>query len=210
MTKAQNYIGVGWWWGGGAHWVLMWHLTRRSLYQCLMPYYAHRCQTSTLITVQINFWQNSDPFSKKEHFSSWKLTELEHFCQAQLQLQLQLQSQLWVQFSITLQSPNRVSSKSSTPDQKNILTQFRLHLNCIWSTSKLLLSFISVESQLHHSWISGTSNLHLRFISAQLQLELDFTCLLASFTFLWACPHRIPNFLGIKVNSNRHKSHSSH
>ena len=60
------------WHLGGAHWVLMWHLTRRGLCQCLMPDYARRCRTSTLIMVPINFWRNSDPFKKKEHFSSSK------------------------------------------------------------------------------------------------------------------------------------------
>ena len=57
----------------GAHWVLMWHLTRSGLYHCLMPYYAQRCQTSTLIMVPINFWRNSDPFKRKQHFSSSKI-----------------------------------------------------------------------------------------------------------------------------------------
>ena len=43
----------------------MWHLTHRGLYHCLMPDYVWRCQTSTLIMVPIIFWQNSDPFKKK-------------------------------------------------------------------------------------------------------------------------------------------------
>ena len=41
---------------------------RRGLFHCLMPDYARRCRTSTLIMVPINFWQNSDPL-KKKHFS---------------------------------------------------------------------------------------------------------------------------------------------
>ena len=57
---------------GGAHWALMWYLTRKSLYQYLMPDYARRCQTSTLILVAINFWRNSDQIKKKT------LTELEN------------------------------------------------------------------------------------------------------------------------------------
>ena len=70
--------------GGGAHWVLMWHLTRRGLYHCLMPDYAWRCRTSTLIMVPINFWRNSDPFKKKEHFSSSKTDRVNEsiFCQS--------------------------------------------------------------------------------------------------------------------------------
>ena len=44
------------------HWALMWHLTRRGLCNCLIPDYARRCRTSTLIMVPINFWRNSDPF----------------------------------------------------------------------------------------------------------------------------------------------------
>ena len=32
--------------------------------------YACQCRTSTLIMVPINFWRNSDPFKKEEHFSS--------------------------------------------------------------------------------------------------------------------------------------------
>ena len=58
---------------------LMWHLTRRGLYQCLMLDYAHRCRTSTLIMVSINFWQNSDPFKNEEHFSSSKIDRLRAF-----------------------------------------------------------------------------------------------------------------------------------
>ena len=52
-------------WVGPPHWVLMWHLARRGLYQCSMPDYASMCQTSTMIMVPINLWQNSDPFKKK-------------------------------------------------------------------------------------------------------------------------------------------------
>ena len=40
----------------------------RGLFHCLMPEYARRCQTSTLIRVPINFWRNSDPFKKKTFF----------------------------------------------------------------------------------------------------------------------------------------------
>ena len=36
--------------------------TCRGLCHCLLPDYAQRCQTSTLIMVPIKFWQNSDPF----------------------------------------------------------------------------------------------------------------------------------------------------
>ena len=64
---------------GGAHWTLMWHLACRGLYHCLMPDYAWRCWTSTLIMVPINFWQNSDPFKKKEHFSSSKTNRVKAF-----------------------------------------------------------------------------------------------------------------------------------
>ena len=66
-------------WGVGVHWVLMWLLTCRGLYKCLMPDYACRCQTNTLIMVPINFWRNYDTFIKKEIFLDQKLTELEHF-----------------------------------------------------------------------------------------------------------------------------------
>ena len=64
--------------GGFAHthWVLMWHLTRRGLYNCFMPDYARRCRISPLIMVPINFWQTSDPFKKRKNiFLSQKLTE---------------------------------------------------------------------------------------------------------------------------------------
>ena len=61
------------------HWVLMWHLTHRGLYQCLIPDYAQRCRTSTLMMVPINFWRNSDPFEKEEVFLAQRLKELEHF-----------------------------------------------------------------------------------------------------------------------------------
>ena len=50
------------------NWVLMWHLTRRGLCHCLMPDYARRSRTSTLIMVPIKFWRNSDPFKKKRTF----------------------------------------------------------------------------------------------------------------------------------------------
>ena len=66
-------------WRGGAHWALMWHLNRSDLCQCLMPDYAQRCRTSTLIMVPINFWRNSDPFKKKEHFSSSKIDQVRAF-----------------------------------------------------------------------------------------------------------------------------------
>ena len=87
---------------------------------------------------------------------------ISHFyCQAQLNLQLQLPSQLWVEFSITLQYPNhpttRISSESSAPDRKNILSQSKLHLNCLWSTSMFHLSYIWVAS----SCIQDASKLHL-------------------------------------------------
>ena len=39
-----------------------------TLYQCLMPDYAHRCRTSTLMMVPINFWRNSDPLKKRNIF----------------------------------------------------------------------------------------------------------------------------------------------
>ena len=47
--------------------------------QFLMPDYAHRYRTSTLIMVPINFWRNSDQFKKKNIFLAQKLTVLEHF-----------------------------------------------------------------------------------------------------------------------------------
>ena len=46
---------------------------------CLMPDYAHKCRTSTLKMVPINFWRNSDPFKKKEHFSSSKIDRVRAF-----------------------------------------------------------------------------------------------------------------------------------
>ena len=65
---------------GGTHWALnLWHLTCRGLYQCSIPDYARRCRTSTLITIPINFWRNSDPFTEKKIFLAQKFTELEHF-----------------------------------------------------------------------------------------------------------------------------------
>ena len=52
---------------------------RRGLCQSFMLEYAHRCRTSTVIIVPINFWQNSDPFKKKEHFSSSKIDRVRAF-----------------------------------------------------------------------------------------------------------------------------------
>ena len=54
--------------GRGAHWVLMWHLTREGIYLSFMPDYAQKCRTRSLIMVPIEFWRNSDLFKKKEHF----------------------------------------------------------------------------------------------------------------------------------------------
>ena len=64
---------------GGGH-TGLWGDTspRRGLCHCLKPDYAHKCRTSTLIMVPINYWQNSDPF-KKKHFLAQKFTKLEHF-----------------------------------------------------------------------------------------------------------------------------------
>ena len=47
---------------------VMWHLAHRGLYRFLMPDYSHRCRTSTLIMIPINFWWNSDPFKKRTFF----------------------------------------------------------------------------------------------------------------------------------------------
>ena len=52
---------------------------RRGLCHCLMPDYALRCRTSTMIMVPINFWRNSDPFKKEEHFSSSKMDRVRAF-----------------------------------------------------------------------------------------------------------------------------------
>ena len=60
---------------------MVWHFARKDLYHCLMPDYAWRYRTSTLIMAPINFWWNSDPFKKKNIFLAQKLTELEHFLQ---------------------------------------------------------------------------------------------------------------------------------
>ena len=65
--------------GGGAHWALMWHLARRVLYHCLMPDYAWRCRTSTLIMIPIDIWRNSDLFKNKERFSSSKIDQVRAF-----------------------------------------------------------------------------------------------------------------------------------
>ena len=54
-------------------------VTLRVLHQCLMPSYACRFRTSTLIMVPINFWRDSDPFKKKEHFSSSKIDRVRAF-----------------------------------------------------------------------------------------------------------------------------------
>ena len=42
-------------------------------------FWGRRCLTSTLIMVPINFWQNSDPFKKREHFSSSKIDRVRAF-----------------------------------------------------------------------------------------------------------------------------------
>ena len=71
-------------WVEGAHWLLLLHLTRRGLYPCLMSDYAHRCRTSTLIMIPINFWRNSDHLKKKNIFLAQKLTVLlqNFFCKS--------------------------------------------------------------------------------------------------------------------------------
>ena len=44
-----------------------------------MPNYGRGCLISTLITVPINFWRNSDLFKKKEPFSSSKIDQVRAF-----------------------------------------------------------------------------------------------------------------------------------
>ena len=65
-----NYFNFIFYWGGGAHRILMWHLTRWGLYHCFMQDHARRCRTSTVKMASKIFWRNSYPFKKKEHFSS--------------------------------------------------------------------------------------------------------------------------------------------
>ena len=67
-------------------------------------------------------------------------------CQAQLNLRLEFSITLHYPNHPSTQPPNRISSESSAPDCKNILSQSRLHLNCIWSTSNFHLSYIWVAS----------------------------------------------------------------
>ena len=47
-----------------------------------MPNYAHRCRTSTLIIVPINFWRNSDPFKKRTFFKLKILPSKSIFCKS--------------------------------------------------------------------------------------------------------------------------------
>ena len=85
MSAIVGYLGHIWtpdpflWSPAPPPWALMWHFARRGLYHCLMPDYTHRCRTSTLIMVPINFWRNSDLFKKKEHFSSSKIDRVRVF-----------------------------------------------------------------------------------------------------------------------------------
>ena len=51
----------------------MWHITRWSLYQCLMLEDARWCRIRILILVPINCLRNSDPLKKREHFISSKV-----------------------------------------------------------------------------------------------------------------------------------------
>ena len=73
--------------GGCTHGIWCDTLPHRGLCHCLMPDYARRCRTSTLIMVPINFCRNSDPFKKilaKNVWNSitpisWVLLNIKHY-----------------------------------------------------------------------------------------------------------------------------------